>query len=351
MAHLPLDIIANVVDELSGDISSLRSLCLLCSMVAPFCQRYIFSTIDIQSFHDSEGGISNRRLLILFEAMHLSHHLPTYVRTLRYKLAEDDSRNAVLRSILRKLRHVENFQIRNRNGASHGIDWNTLDSGFIADLFGIIHGDKLATLGFTYLHNIPLSIFSSASQTLKSLSVYYGYFLDDLSNCLIERDHPLQFVNFTCCHSASKSINILLRAIPATVDFSRLKYLAVSWDDDEDVAATESLGRITNKLERLQCRGSNSSLLVFLFTLISSPVAPNISISQLGAKIVGASQKPGITTIAAVRKDRIPRDQFNFLCTRTRASNSNNGDREGVEELKTVVTGRRLALYDVAIEG
>jgi len=58
-----------------------------------------------------------------------------------------------------------------------------------------------------------------------------------------------------------------------------------------------------------------------------------------------------MTTIAAVRKDRIPRDQFNFLCTHRRASNSNNGDQEGVEELKTVVTGRRLALYDVTIEG
>lgn len=241
MSHyLPLDIIGCIVDELSNDFSSLRSLALACSSFLPLCQKHLFRHVNLGS-HVVERCPQFHQILV--------HHpyLGPFVETLCISLADNNHCADIfsqawrqLPTTLHQLTHLRVLQISHFRETVIGHD--DLEQSLL-QVF------SLPTLEEVILDSafwFPLHYFDKFLSVQRLTLSFVHFAISPKRQFSTEppcRKHQLKSVMFRYCHS-----DVLRRFLKhvqspnATLSLDKVEeFTLIPWDHEPPAMAIEIL--------------------------------------------------------------------------------------------------------------
>lgn len=191
-------------------------------------------------------------------ALTISPHLSTYIRKLRYSLSHTDA-GGTIQKILQQLRHVEELRLEPASNLSSFFDWEYIDSRLASDITDLLQGSGLRTFQCISIRPLPLSLFASAGRNLCQISIlgHSTVVATDLDG-LSHTDEDLPRISELTIRSsfATNSLAALVKSSHVIFDFSTLRTLNLSLEDNEGVKIAGELESLFQSLKNLTLEGT-----------------------------------------------------------------------------------------------
>jgi len=190
-------------------------------------------------------------------ALTISPHLATYIRKLRYSISHTDA-GGTIQKILQQLHHVEELRLEPASNLSSFFDWEYIDSRLASDIIDLLQCSGLKTFQCISIRPLPLSLFTSAGRNLCQISILgqSTVIATDLDR-ISQSGEDLPRISELTVRSSfpTNSLGALIESSHIIFDFSTLRTLNLSLEDNEGVKIAGELWGLSKSLKNLTLEG------------------------------------------------------------------------------------------------
>jgi hypothetical protein len=244
---LPFDIINLIIDIVgeNKDTNLLKELALVSHCFLQICTKHLFATVELHDADPIRHVASSKKGFV--KLLKSRPEVVKYICRLTYTINRDHFRfpphlnfdnddnllSPILPNFLRTIPRLNCLKI----DASH-LNWNSLNSSLTSAFLYLMHLPTVNHIGLSYIHNFPLSSFTSSVNLLRLDISHLSHLNGESPELIIQSEMMPKICEFHTSRSAwltTKLLHAKMQDGQPAFNFMGLRRLSMTlnWGDDE----------------------------------------------------------------------------------------------------------------------